>query len=103
MGEPAMTWAVTILPSPSPWPTPPACEPPPHTHTTGLSAPQRAAVYITGDKARLKGVQHWELVPIEVLEARQVKTSFKMLLKACFQAVRPQSRAAPPSPHSLQD
>ncbi|XP_023381199.1 myotubularin-related protein 5 [Pteropus vampyrus] len=54
----------------------------------GFLRPQRAALYIIGDKAQLKGVrpdplQQWELVPIEVFEARQVKTSFKKLLKAC--------------------
>ncbi|XP_066214865.1 myotubularin-related protein 5 isoform X2 [Saccopteryx leptura] len=54
----------------------------------GFLRPQRAALYIIGDKAQLKGVrpdplQQWELVPIEVFEVRQVKTSFKKLLKAC--------------------
>ncbi|XP_062839539.1 myotubularin-related protein 5 isoform X2 [Anolis carolinensis] len=48
----------------------------------------RASLYIIGDKSQLRGVkpdplQHWEVVPIEVFEARQVKTSFKKLMKAC--------------------
>ncbi|XP_062990510.1 myotubularin-related protein 5 isoform X2 [Elgaria multicarinata webbii] len=48
----------------------------------------RASLYIIGDKSQLRGVkpdplQHWELVPIEVFDARQVKTSFKKLMKAC--------------------
>ncbi|XP_032972830.1 myotubularin-related protein 5 isoform X1 [Rhinolophus ferrumequinum] len=73
----------------------------------GFLRPQRAALYIIGDKAQLKGVrpdplQQWELVPIEVFEARQVKTSFKKLLKACV----PGCPALEPSPaflRSLED
>ncbi|XP_074182751.1 myotubularin-related protein 5 isoform X8 [Rhinolophus sinicus] len=73
----------------------------------GFLRPQRAALYIIGDKAQLKGVrpdplQQWELVPIEVFEARQVKTSFKKLLKACV----PGCPAAEPSSaflRSLED
>ncbi|XP_063782727.1 myotubularin-related protein 5 isoform X5 [Pseudophryne corroboree] len=50
--------------------------------------PRRAALYIIGDKSQLKGVkqdplQQWELVPIELFEVRQVKASFKKLMKAC--------------------
>ncbi|KAL8222591.1 UNVERIFIED_CONTAM: ARS-binding factor 1 [Gekko kuhli] len=57
----------------------------------------RASLYIIGDKSQLRGVkpdplQHWEVVPIEVFEARQVKTSFKKLMKACV----PGSLAAEP-------
>ncbi|XP_063164800.1 myotubularin-related protein 5 isoform X5 [Candoia aspera] len=45
-------------------------------------------LYIIGDKSQLRGIkpdplQHWEMVPIEVFDARQVKTSFKKLMKAC--------------------
>ncbi|XP_043355895.1 myotubularin-related protein 5 isoform X6 [Dermochelys coriacea] len=48
----------------------------------------RASLYIIGDKSQLKGVkpdplQHWEVVPIEVFDVRQVKASFKKLIKAC--------------------
>ncbi|XP_058424019.1 myotubularin-related protein 5 isoform X5 [Diceros bicornis minor] len=68
----------------------------------GFLRPHRAALYIIGDKAQLKGVrpdplQQWELVPIEVFEARQVKASFKKLLKACV----PGCLAAEPSPASF--
>ncbi|XP_066580002.1 myotubularin-related protein 5 isoform X3 [Amia ocellicauda] len=49
---------------------------------------QRAHLYIIGDKSQLKGAkqdsfQQWEVVPIEVFDVRQVKTSFKKLMKAC--------------------
>ncbi|KAF7462442.1 hypothetical protein GHT09_012474 [Marmota monax] len=68
----------------------------------GFLRPQRAALYIIGDKAQLKGVrpdplQQWELVPIEVFEARQVKASFKKLLKACV----PGCPATDPGPASF--
>ncbi|CAM2098816.1 unnamed protein product [Caretta caretta] len=48
----------------------------------------RASLYIIGDKSQLKGakpdpLQHWEVVPIEVFDVRQVKASFKKLIKAC--------------------
>ncbi|KAI4880301.1 hypothetical protein NFI96_031722 [Prochilodus magdalenae] len=49
---------------------------------------QRAYLYIIGDKSQLKGgkqdsFQQWEVVPIEVFDMRQVKNSFKKLMKAC--------------------
>ncbi|XP_027007649.2 myotubularin-related protein 5 isoform X2 [Tachysurus fulvidraco] len=49
---------------------------------------QRAYLYIIGDKNQLKGgkqdsFQQWEVVPIEVFDIRQVKNSFKKLMKAC--------------------
>uniref|UniRef100_A0A8C8ATF7 SET binding factor 1 n=1 Tax=Otus sunia TaxID=257818 RepID=A0A8C8ATF7_9STRI len=45
----------------------------------------RASLYIIGDKSQLKPdpLQHWEVVPIEVFDVRQVKASFKKLMKAC--------------------
>uniref|UniRef100_A0A8C3QDD6 Uncharacterized protein n=1 Tax=Geospiza parvula TaxID=87175 RepID=A0A8C3QDD6_GEOPR len=44
----------------------------------------RASLYIIGDKSQLKVTQpHWEVVPIEVFDVRQVKASFKKLMKAC--------------------
>uniref|UniRef100_A0A8C5QBF1 SET binding factor 1 n=1 Tax=Leptobrachium leishanense TaxID=445787 RepID=A0A8C5QBF1_9ANUR len=48
--------------------------------------PRRAALYIIGDKSQLKvsdPLQQWELVPIELFDVRQVKASFKKLMKAC--------------------
>uniref|UniRef100_A0AAV2IV60 Uncharacterized protein n=1 Tax=Knipowitschia caucasica TaxID=637954 RepID=A0AAV2IV60_KNICA len=49
----------------------------------------KAFLYIIGDKAQLKGgkqdsFQQWEVVPIEVCDVRQVKNSFKKLMKACI-------------------
>uniref|UniRef100_A0A674GEZ8 SET binding factor 1 n=1 Tax=Taeniopygia guttata TaxID=59729 RepID=A0A674GEZ8_TAEGU len=44
----------------------------------------RASLYIIGDKSQLKvTLPHWEVVPIEVFDVRQVKASFKKLMKAC--------------------
>uniref|UniRef100_A0A8C5JN80 SET binding factor 1 n=1 Tax=Junco hyemalis TaxID=40217 RepID=A0A8C5JN80_JUNHY len=44
----------------------------------------RASLYIIGDKSQLKVTRpHWEVVPIEVFDVRQVKASFKKLMKAC--------------------
>ncbi|XP_055509185.1 myotubularin-related protein 5 isoform X4 [Leucoraja erinacea] len=49
---------------------------------------QRVGLYIIGDKSQLKGakqdpLQQWEVVPIEIFDVRQVKNSFKKLMKAC--------------------
>uniref|UniRef100_A0A3Q1H1M2 SET binding factor 1 n=1 Tax=Acanthochromis polyacanthus TaxID=80966 RepID=A0A3Q1H1M2_9TELE len=59
---------------------------------------QKAYLYIIGDKAQLKGgkqdsFQQWEVVPIEVCDVRQVKNSFKKLMKACV----PSSSTSDPS------
>ncbi|KAM7377879.1 hypothetical protein PAMA_013004 [Pampus argenteus] len=53
---------------------------------------QKAYLYIIGDKAQLKGgkqdsFQQWEVVPIEVCDVRQVKNSFKKLMKACVPSI----------------
>ncbi|XP_041819599.1 myotubularin-related protein 5 isoform X3 [Chelmon rostratus] len=58
----------------------------------------KAYLYIIGDKAQLKGgkqdsFQQWEVVPIEVCDVRQVKNSFKKLMKACV----PSSPTSDPS------
>uniref|UniRef100_A0A9J7ZNQ7 SET binding factor 1 n=1 Tax=Cyprinus carpio carpio TaxID=630221 RepID=A0A9J7ZNQ7_CYPCA len=50
--------------------------------------PQRAYLYIIGDKSQLKdSFQQWEVVPIEVFDVRQVKNSFKKLMKACVPSI----------------
>uniref|UniRef100_A0A673XTE9 SET binding factor 1 n=1 Tax=Salmo trutta TaxID=8032 RepID=A0A673XTE9_SALTR len=57
---------------------------------------QRAYLYIIGDKTQLKvtdSFQQWEVVPIEVCDVRQVKNSFKKLMKACV----PSSATSEPS------
>ncbi|XP_042367466.1 myotubularin-related protein 5 isoform X2 [Plectropomus leopardus] len=59
---------------------------------------QKAYLYIIGDKAQLKGgkqdsFQQWEVVPIEVCDVRQVKNSFKKLMKACV----PSSQTSDPN------
>uniref|UniRef100_A0A7N6FLQ5 SET binding factor 1 n=1 Tax=Anabas testudineus TaxID=64144 RepID=A0A7N6FLQ5_ANATE len=51
---------------------------------------QKAYLYIIGDKAQLKdSFQQWEVVPIEVCDVRQVKNSFKKLMKACVPSSPP--------------
>ncbi|XP_029350760.1 myotubularin-related protein 5 isoform X3 [Echeneis naucrates] len=55
---------------------------------------QKTYLYIIGDKAQLKGgkqdsFQQWEVVPIEVCDVRQVKNSFKKLMKACVPSSQP--------------
>lgn len=48
-------------------------------------------------------LQQWELVPIEVFEARQVKTSFKKLLKACVPGFPAWEPSPPTFLSSLED
>ncbi|XP_070610727.1 myotubularin-related protein 5 isoform X3 [Erythrolamprus reginae] len=64
-------------------------------------------LYIIGDKSQLRGVkpdplQHWEMVPIEVFEARQVKSSFKKLMKACVPG-SPSPESGPTYLRSLEE
>uniref|UniRef100_A0A665W6Y0 SET binding factor 1 n=1 Tax=Echeneis naucrates TaxID=173247 RepID=A0A665W6Y0_ECHNA len=53
---------------------------------------QKTYLYIIGDKAQLKVIKvssGWEVVPIEVCDVRQVKNSFKKLMKACVPSSQP--------------
>uniref|UniRef100_A0A8C6YI37 SET binding factor 1 n=1 Tax=Naja naja TaxID=35670 RepID=A0A8C6YI37_NAJNA len=64
-------------------------------------------LYIIGDKSQLRGIkpdplQHWEMVPIEVFDARQVKSSFKKLMKACVPG-SPSPEAGPTYLRSLEE
>ncbi|CAL8278644.1 unnamed protein product [Gadus morhua 'NCC'] len=67
----------------------------------------RAYLYIIGDKGPLKGVkqdplQQWEVIPSEVCDVRQVKNSFKKLMKACVPS-SVSADAALSFHHCLQD
>uniref|UniRef100_A0A8V5GAH0 Uncharacterized protein n=1 Tax=Melopsittacus undulatus TaxID=13146 RepID=A0A8V5GAH0_MELUD len=57
------------------------------TAETGFLRPHRASLYIIGDKSQLKVTPALHcpslVVPIEVFDVRQVKASFKKLMKAC--------------------
>ncbi|XP_032077912.1 myotubularin-related protein 5 isoform X1 [Thamnophis elegans] len=64
-------------------------------------------LYIIGDKSQLRGIkpdplQHWEMVPIEVFDTRQVKSSFKKLMKACVPG-SPSPEAGPTYLRSLEE
>ncbi|XP_056445600.1 myotubularin-related protein 5 isoform X2 [Gadus chalcogrammus] len=67
----------------------------------------RAYLYIIGDKGQLKGgkqdpLQPWEVIPSEVCDVRQVKNSFKKLMKACVPS-SVSTDAALSFHHCLQD
>uniref|UniRef100_A0A8C6YF45 SET binding factor 1 n=1 Tax=Naja naja TaxID=35670 RepID=A0A8C6YF45_NAJNA len=61
-------------------------------------------LYIIGDKSQLRVLfgWHWEMVPIEVFDARQVKSSFKKLMKACVPG-SPSPEAGPTYLRSLEE
>lgn len=49
----------------------------------GLGAGSRGADALLPQGVKPDPLQHWEVVPIEVFDVRQVKASFKKLMKAC--------------------
>ncbi|KAJ7428632.1 hypothetical protein WISP_01153 [Willisornis vidua] len=48
-----------------------------------LGGPSGHAASLLGQGVKPDPLQHWEVVPIEVFDVRQVKASFKKLMKAC--------------------
>jgi myotubularin-related protein 5/13 len=55
----------------------------------GVHTLQRAALYILGEKAQMKGVKvesapKTDFIPVEYYDVRHTKTAFKKLMRACI-------------------
>lgn len=58
-------------------------------NTDGVHTLQRAALYILGEKAQMKGVKvesapKTDFIPVEYYDVRHTKTAFKKLMRACI-------------------
>ena len=67
-----------------------------------LGAPQDGADALLPQGVKPDPLQHWEVVPIEVFDVRQVKASFKKLMKACVPGV-PSTDPSIPYLRSLEE
>lgn len=59
------------------------------TNTDGVHTLQRAALYILGEKAQMKGVKvesapKTDFIPVEYYDVRHTKAAFKKLMRACI-------------------
>lgn len=59
------------------------------TNTEGVHTLQRAALYILGEKAQMKGVKvesapKTDFIPVEYYDVRHTKAAFKKLMRACI-------------------
>lgn len=59
------------------------------TMDSGVHSLQRAALYILGDKAQMKGIKvdavpKADFIPVEYYDVRHTKAAFKKLMRACI-------------------
>ncbi|XP_065158308.1 myotubularin-related protein 13 isoform X2 [Atheta coriaria] len=63
--------------------------------TDGVNSLQRAALYILGEKAQMKGVKvesapKTDFIPVEYHDVRHTKAAFKKLMRACIPSSQPE-------------